>query len=149
MLIFFFKGRVSLHSSAWLGTHYVAQAGLKLKAILLLQFPECWDYGVSYHTNFVYLSSTSLGRKHCVTAAQFIQGCVVIGMHCHQPVPVTDGCSLQRGRWSWTRRHGHSVNIWWPELITLFDLCGIGAWTSEEPYESSGLGLDASARLGE
>jgi hypothetical protein len=29
-----------------MGSHFVAQAGLKLigSSILLLQFPECWDY---------------------------------------------------------------------------------------------------------
>ena len=33
----------------WPRSYYVAQAGLKLIAILLLQLPRCWDTGMHYH----------------------------------------------------------------------------------------------------
>ena len=81
--IFLFYGRVSLHSSAWLGTHYVVQAGLKLKAILLLQLPECWDYGVSYHPDLFICRAllwvlNTVWQLHSLSKAVWLLGCTVI-----------------------------------------------------------------------
>lgn len=43
-LFFFFKAKVSLCSSGCPGSHYVAQAGLELEALLQPQAPICWGY---------------------------------------------------------------------------------------------------------
>jgi hypothetical protein len=42
LFVLSFQDKVSLHSPCWPWTHYVAQAGLELK-ILLLQPPDYWD----------------------------------------------------------------------------------------------------------
>lgn len=40
---YFFKtGSQSLCNLDWPGTHHVAQGGLKLTGIILMQSPECW-----------------------------------------------------------------------------------------------------------
>lgn len=36
-----------------LGTHYVAQVGLKLVTVLLSLLPECWSYGMGCHTKLI------------------------------------------------------------------------------------------------
>jgi hypothetical protein len=46
IFVFFldFCNRISLHSSVWTGTHYVAQASSQLEAIPLPQLPKYWAY---------------------------------------------------------------------------------------------------------
>lgn len=41
---FFLRGGVSLCSSGWPRAHYIAQAGLKLRVLLLPQPSKGWDY---------------------------------------------------------------------------------------------------------
>lgn len=44
------RDRVSLSNPGWPKIHFVAQPGVELRAILLLQLAMCLDTGMSYHT---------------------------------------------------------------------------------------------------
>jgi hypothetical protein len=67
LVVFFFLNRVSLNSSGWTGTHYVAQPGLQT----LLPPPECWDYKCEWTTMPGHFKDLHAFLRHCVTIMTF------------------------------------------------------------------------------